>query len=234
MGMPLLKKSEIAQAKARDTQAAIAEGLKLAKRVDALREVSATEEQSLEQYRVETLSNISGQIRTEAEKRDLLKEEIKALEERRVLSLVPIIEREIAVTKKEEELENKAQYLQSLESSLSQRQMDVAKIENATLEKLGLAKVVHTQATNALAEASTIKADAVVISRIAYTTLNEANANAKVMLENASLHDSQVRAREDSVFEREEESRNERIAISKEWTKLKDFEATLQRNLNRK
>lgn len=81
MSMRLLKKSEIDQIKAKDRQLEINEGLKIAKRVDALREVAAEEERSLTNFRIKTISLINEEINVEIFKRDSLKNEIKQLEE---------------------------------------------------------------------------------------------------------------------------------------------------------
>ncbi len=55
----LLSKREIDVAKARDRQREIAEGTKLAQRVDGLRELAADEEKSLNDFRIKTLTAIN-------------------------------------------------------------------------------------------------------------------------------------------------------------------------------
>lgn len=213
---------------------AIAEGLKLASRVDGLRETTAREENALEKFRVETLSNIGDQIQTEEEKRNALKEEVKVLEERRVLALAPLVERETAITTKEAVLASKKAELKALNDKLVQKDMDSAKTENVALEKLGLAKVVHTQASATLLEASTIKANAEQTNRLAAKTLKEAEANATVLLAHATEQAQLVKDREEAVAKREEDNRQALIDIAKEWTKLHDYRATIDRNLKRK
>lgn len=68
--MKLLAKSDIQKAKSIERQQLVNEGLKLAKRVDDLREVVAEEEQTLENFRRETLKEIHRQIRIEQAKLD--------------------------------------------------------------------------------------------------------------------------------------------------------------------
>lgn len=85
MPIKLLKKSEIDQAKARDRQLEINEGLKLAKKVDTLREVVAQEEESLKKFRIKTISAINDEIIIAAKKRDDLNKENSDLEEKNIL-----------------------------------------------------------------------------------------------------------------------------------------------------
>ena len=81
--MKLLPKSDIAKAKSVDKQREIDEGMKLAKRVDSLREVAAAEEASLKKFRSETLGAINTEITANATKRDELTQEVQSLEERK-------------------------------------------------------------------------------------------------------------------------------------------------------
>ena len=60
--LKLLSKSEIDTAKNLDRSREVAEGLKLSRRVDGLRELASKEEQMLEKHRTETLASISKEI----------------------------------------------------------------------------------------------------------------------------------------------------------------------------
>lgn len=88
----LLNKSEINTKKSLDRKREVDEGVKLAKRVDTLREVHAQEEASLEKFRVETVRVINEEISTTAEKLDVLKKEVKELEEKKAEALKPLTE----------------------------------------------------------------------------------------------------------------------------------------------
>lgn len=63
--MRLLAKSDINRKKSIERQQLIDEGLKLAKRVDDLREVVSQEEQALERFRRESIKEIHKQISIE-------------------------------------------------------------------------------------------------------------------------------------------------------------------------
>lgn len=234
MAMRLLNKRDVDVAKARDRQIAVAEGLKLAQRVDGLREVSASEAVALETWRRETLSKITDEITATTSVRDALQSEVKGLEERRALATSSLVERENAVQARENASDTREGELKAAHLALDVRTTDVVGIENAAKEKHIVATVVHTQAKGVLAEASTIKANAEQTNRLADKTLQEARANAATLLANADVRDKFVKDREDTVALREEQNRKDQTALALGWQELKDRIATFERNLKRK
>lgn len=91
--MKLLVKSDIAKAKSVERQQEIQEGLKLAKRVDTLREVAAAEEASLAKWRTETVKLIQDEITSFAAKRDELQKQVSKLEADMVATMEPLDKR---------------------------------------------------------------------------------------------------------------------------------------------
>ncbi len=75
----LLTKREVDTARSTEQQQQVAEGKKLAARVDRLRELQATEEASLFKFRCETLKVIQGEIDELIEKRDTLQVQVDGL-----------------------------------------------------------------------------------------------------------------------------------------------------------
>lgn len=78
MGMRLLPRREIDKAKASDRQREVDEGVKLAEKVDTLREIRSKEEVGLEKWRVETLKGIQEQISSLSKERNALEDKVKA------------------------------------------------------------------------------------------------------------------------------------------------------------
>lgn len=79
MPIKLLSKQEVSQRQAEQQRAIINEGVKLAKRVDALREISANEELSLAKFRDTTLREIKKQTDIAQNERDMLIGEVSEL-----------------------------------------------------------------------------------------------------------------------------------------------------------
>lgn len=73
----LLPRKEIDGIKARERQAEIAEGTKLAKRVDVLRELQAKEEAGLTKWRNETLAAMEAEILKKAQEKDKIEVELR-------------------------------------------------------------------------------------------------------------------------------------------------------------
>lgn len=92
MVMRLLKKKEIDKLKAADRKREIDEGIKLATRVDGLRQLAASEETQLETFRVETLKSIHEETAEAIIKRDTLTKEVAELEDRKKVALEPLTE----------------------------------------------------------------------------------------------------------------------------------------------
>ena len=107
----LLKKSEVDQAKAKDRQREIEEGLKIARRVDNLRETHAEEEASLEKFRSETISRINEEITKVSDRRDELKVEVAYLEKRKNKALESLSSEWENLEKAQEKVEKEKEVL---------------------------------------------------------------------------------------------------------------------------
>lgn len=231
--MKLLAKSEVAKAKAADRQREVAEGLKLAGRVDSLREVAAHEEASLAKFRRETIEVIHAEIVAETYKRDLLIGEVSVLEDRKREALKPLddqreelrqieaknvawvddlFEREVAVIVRDGVLSEREVVLQKLEEKARYTQEDAER-------RQAEAAIMETMAGTKNMEASEI--------------LRKAHAEAETLVSNAMEREEWVTQREDAVFLKEEELREKEIELAKDWSRLKDREATLERNIKR-
>jgi hypothetical protein len=79
MVMRLLKKSEVNERRVVEMRQQADEGLKLAKRIDALRETLAEEELSLRDFRNKEVSRINLEIEELTARRDALSREIEGL-----------------------------------------------------------------------------------------------------------------------------------------------------------
>lgn len=79
MPIRLLSKSEVDKAKSLDRKNLIDEGVKLAKRVDSLRETAAQEDSSLQKFRNESVSRIYTEIREVTVELDSLRADVSVL-----------------------------------------------------------------------------------------------------------------------------------------------------------
>lgn len=229
--MKLLNKDDIAHKKAQERQREVEEGLKLAKKVDSLREVRAAEEVALHTFRDETLKTIKASIVELEARAAILRAEVVKLEKRKAEALEPL-------TNLENQLAIKEKLLIALEAELLQRgavldtnERNFKKRSTVLAEKEAHTEVMHKDATVLYTNGAKIKSDAERLYREAAGVLQDAHRQADVLIANAIQREAWVTQREQAAFEKEEKLRAEEIRIAHEWTLLRDRQAMLLNDL---
>lgn len=231
--MRLLKKSEVSIAKAAEKKREIDEGLKLARRIDGLRETWAEEDAAFQKFRSETIAKIHDDITKEQEKLGPLKKEVKELEESKAEALKPLTEEKAALKRERAELDRQREEADERESLLrdKERKAELAlKRATATVTRAELrendadSRLQHAaqqdeQATLANARAQKVKADA----DERYRKVNQELLHRDMM---ASERERSVTLREESLARKWKEFIAER-------TLFKDRKATFERELKR-
>ncbi len=231
--MKLLNKSEQSKAKALEQNRDIQEGLKLAKRVDALREMSAQEDKALKDFRKNTLEEISRDILKKSAERDALVEEVKILEDRK-LEAVKTLDLEWdkvklaqeSITLKEEALSAQIEAITAQESEINQKLREIT-VKEAQIDTL---KIITEQK---LQEADMKLQESKDTSNTSQEILLLAQARAKELIINAEVKEKYIINREKIVFLKEEELRKKEIDLAIQESALKDKYATLERSINR-
>lgn len=231
--MRLLPKKEIDSQKAQERKAEIDEGVKLARRVDSLRELQATEEANLTKFRQASLAQLQMEIKPLEEQRDGLLREVTSLEERRAIALIPLdaewqkLDREKALcTEKEEELREREIFL---EQNIHEAELS---FKEAETEK-GRAKDLRRIASEELAKAEELRKQATKESE-------DMREEARLLLDTAKLRDKESlkKLAEAIVKEKEVDMRYKSFFV---WEKqlidrerlLRDREQLLKENLQR-
>ena len=112
--MRLLPKQEIQVKKAQEKRVEVDEGLKLARRVDNLREIVAQEEASLASFRSSTLKNIAAEVKKAEDERVSVVAEVEKLRSELEQGTKALDQRKI-------ELDTYQESLEKLEITLTQR-----------------------------------------------------------------------------------------------------------------
>lgn len=158
--MKLLDKSEIHKAKGQDRQREVAEGLKLANRVDNLREIHAQEEAALEKFRQESIKKINDEIVKKAKEKDALIKEVFQLQEERKKALEPLTEeaerlqalrKDVETTRSEVASRKEAVYLAEAQVSDEKLQLreEIARVAEERHRSHALLQEADTERTNA-------------------------------------------------------------------------------------
>lgn len=233
MGVKLLPKSKLAELKASQTSREIAEGLKVANRVDGLREVWAKTEQDFESYKISALAQINDEISQANIEKDKVFSELRRLKEEydTLLPEIPMKRAELAKFEKK---------LFAWERKLEKRE-----------EKSALAEIDIAEAVKGAESARFINEDNERISRNILVQANRDREEAKNTLKTArGIHDQAVSeqqsieaglilreyamgTREKEISKKELALINDRGYLEKEREQVKDQRDTLQRSLAR-
>lgn len=231
--MKLLAKSDIQKAKADEFRREREEGLKLARRVDALRQAQATEETALTKWRTDTLSQIQKEIKSLTEKKDSLSKEIKILEGKRKEALRPLDKEQESLEKQRVSLESQAESLKEREEKLLKEEKAVQKSKDVAALELRKAVDERRRASDflseteyhahemqlALAETETLKDKALFFKETTEKELSERELS--------------IAAKERSLSLKEENLDKKATALNKRIKQIEDREATFERNLKR-
>lgn len=232
--MRLLDKKSIQVAQANDRKLEIDEGLKVARKVDALRVTFSEEESRLNKFRAETVPRVQSEIDEYIEKRDILVSEIKALEEKR-LELQKPLDHEWSKLNQENmklehikvELEYKEKQLSELETSLALSMKDM-KIEESRIEG---ERLIITQEHD---EVLRMKSEASVELETALQDKEKILTVLHTREDLITSREAEVAVREREVSMVDKSLKTRERALTKKEREINDKYETLQRTLKRK
>lgn len=233
MGVKLLPKAEIAELKAKQTSREIQEGVKLATRVDGLRQLQAKTEQELEAYKNSTLSAINDEIKKAIEERDKITGEVRQLraEYENLLPEIPLKRKELSDFEKklfawEKRLikrEEKAGFLE-IDVAEARQKADFARVRNEDNERT---------TRNLLIQASKKKQEAQNELDIAKNIHNKAVNDQKDTEASLLLREYGIQAKEKELLTQQMNLASDRKLLSIEKIKVEDIRNTLQRSIDR-
>lgn len=231
--MKLLTRQELNTKKTQSFIQEKTEGMKLARRVDTLREVHATEEASLEKFRRETIKKIHEETTQAATERDLLLEEVRNLKSERAELQKPLDEewkrvediRTGLLEDIETVVEREEAVLEAEKTVLDDKKTVFDLLEQAKNRDL-VSKELYKDASQDRAEAKEAKADA------EKTKIKTEELRQEVLAE--LMHrDSAMAIKEKDLILKAEHLKLERIQLRKDWKLLKDRQEMFERNFNR-
>lgn len=231
--MKLLSKNEIDQKKAVEYRQSREEGLKLARRVDSLREVQAQEESSLQKFRTETLAKIHEETKQAATRRDDLISECRSLENARRNALKPLTEELAHIEGEKVALEEKKIEHTRKEGLLVEREGRVKASENSTSLELSRAIEERRRATELLQETDYFNSE----TRLRLAETEAIRDKTKRMQEDVEKdfreRDVEIASKERSLATWQKDLENREDALGKATRKLADRQATLERSIKR-
>lgn len=227
--MRLLQKSAVSQAKAVDRQREIDEGVKLAKRVDSLRQLSASEEKNLLNFRDKTMAAVRAEIAPLHQEKSVLLQDIESLKAQKKLLLQPLDEKWEEVNKAQKICDDWEQELTAREDIAAHKEDNIhmfkASLEeraNKILEKEKLVQEIVDTATKMIA-------DAKVVLTNAHNDAQSIKIQAETVATMLTERENTVAMRERDVQSAKESNTKVRRANIERQKQLIDREATLER-----
>lgn len=220
--MRLLEKSDLQKAKAADKAREIAEGLKISKKVDLLRQLKASEESALDKFRSETLEAIHTEISAAGTERDTLLAEVKALRKEKELGLSEIEERNEELDNKEDVLDEMNRRLNIMVDSAIAKDLKAdANLKRAD-NVLASAKSHQEEAENLHRDALKDRADAKIELMVAQNTKEQISLEQQRITEELSARSTVLSEKEKSLNELHLVLQKERKAIDDDKRAIKD------------
>lgn len=151
--MKLLRKSEVLALKESERAREAAEGVKIARRVDELRELQTNTAKKLDDFRDSTLRVITEEIKSLGAKRDSLANEVSVLQKKYDALLPGIPLKREAIKKREEAIATQEQVILAKEESLRLQELDIYELKEAVKKNLAQAASTNESADNRLKDA---------------------------------------------------------------------------------
>jgi chromosome segregation ATPase len=233
MPVHLLPKSEIANLKAKQASRDVAEGVKIATRVDGLRELWSKTEQDFEIYKTSTLAAIQKEIDALESKKEKLSEELKQMKVR-YDSIIP------EITSKQAELAQFKKSLRTWENKLDKREDEVKVSENNANESFKESEVLRINAEDNERITANLLRQATEKRNESQITLETAREVQEKAYELKKEIESALEERENSIKEKEKQLvgddlllMNERKNFEIEKIRVNDIRQTLLRSIQR-
>lgn len=231
--MKLLSKPEIAKHKALEQRQAIDEGMKIATRVDRLREVQSEEEASLKRFREKTLANIHAETTIEQEKLEVVRRERKEEESKRDEARKPLDEEWSKVREEGEANRKEAERLTNWSTELEKLAQDLDSAARLLKDEGERIHGERVESSKLFQDAADDRAEAKRSSEAARKTLTEAVQLKTAVEQELAQRDASVAASERRQSIRDEAQDKRELELNARETLLSDREQTLVRNLKR-
>ncbi len=233
MGIRLLPKNELDHAKAAEQKRIIDEGIKIARKVDGLREVRAEEEAALLKWRSDTLEIIGNEIKSAIERRDIITQQAEEAETRRISALKPlddernrIIAEGKLVTSRGEEIDRRLQVIEGRENTTTELFKRAETLQRDAELNNAVSNTRFQEAYNAKREAERLLASAE--ERFSVVDRHRRNVEVELTHREKNVANRESRA---TLIETEQNARE--TALNARETLLKDREAMVERDFKR-
>lgn len=233
--MKLLKKSDVNVLAGIEKKKQIDEGVKIATKIDVLRETLVNEEANFEKFRVNSLATLKAEIAPLAKEKENLVSEVEELKKTRqeLLAPVDLTQAWERVTKLNEQVENSKIDVLTRETSILGREENARSKEKDLSKREIKVKEAEETANTHLLDAENLKESAEVIRDNALTYKSEVEQEVEERYSTLKTKEAnfEVKVRELSIAQDKVKAKEKELRIKE--IQLIDREGTLARNIKR-
>lgn len=233
MAIRLLNRQEIDRRKARERKIEVDEGLKVARTVDALREMRAKEEDGLQKWRRETIAVIHGEIGKKEKEKAVLFREVAELRKEKEEGIKELNDERAKLVKKEASLDEKERKLRDAEAELEKKSSEITNMHHDISLVDARTKLIHNIVLEKHDSARKMEEDAkkksVIVDKAVAETMRRKAEVVKQEMDFQRTYeekDASLRKRELALVEAERE-------LGKREKRVRDDLKTLERNKKR-
>lgn len=233
MAVKLLQKNELANLKAKEQAREVGEGIKIATRVDALRQTYSKTEQELEMYRNATLAEIQRQINALNEEKEDVMGKVKALQSKYDSMMPEISMKRTELSQFEKSLKGWEKKLEKREEKSLLEELDVAEAKKKAKLSLAVNQDNERITANLLIEAAEKSSIAHATMQRAKNVEEKAYSDKKDIEASLILREYSIKTKEDELLKKEMNLEAKEKELNIEIIRVKDQRETLERSLQR-
>lgn len=227
----LLPKHEADRLRKEEERQRMEEGLRIAERVDSLREVKISEEVAFEEYRVSSLTAIQSEIEAKKIENEQLATSNKFLKEERIRLEAPLDVAELwdEIHRVEKANDSLAENLLFREINVTKRENDVEDNKNGLVIREKEVERSERSVEQSLRQAEEQRSEAETANKEAQSILTKMQQQQQQQDSYHSAKHTDLKEREEALIIKEEDIEGEWLTINSEKILLADRRATLER-----
>lgn len=233
MTMKLLSKSEVTKAQADAKKREIDEGLKLARKVDNLREIRAQEEASLNKFRKEIVTKINAEISVLEKEKETITGEVSQLKRERRELMKPLETEWAGIHKANAELADREDNVAAMEISISKREKETKNANAKASDLLARTSLKDERTAKLLTDADKKAKQATTALQNAREVEAKALSLKKEVEKELAERDMAMAVKEREFEMRKENFKKKEVDLDREWVKLEDRKAMIERRIKK-
>ncbi len=231
MGMKLLTKSDIDKAKANQQKKDVDEGLKLARRIDNLREVAVQEEANLEKFRKTKVASLSAEITQLEAIKDSFTGEISQLKRERRALMKPLEAEWAEIHKEKASIRKRKDDLTALEGTIQLKDKAAREAVKQASDKLAKAITKEEAADRLIEKANSAALEATERLRHAQKIESDSMVIKAKFDKEIATRDMKMAEKERNLELKADNIKKDEMALKQEWKLLEDRKAMLETHI---